>query len=95
MNGPSSQRTTSALAVVSLVSGIVSWLLLPLLGALVAIITGHLARSEIRGSQGGLDGDGLAIAGLILGYLQIVLVILTVAAVMLFFGGLAFLASIN
>lgn len=95
MNGPSSQRTTSALAVVSLVSGIVSWLLLPLLGALVAIITGHLARSEIRASQGGLDGDGLAIAGLILGYLQIVLVILTVAAVMLFFGGLAFLASIN
>lgn len=95
MNGPSSQRTTSALAVVSLVSGIVSWLLLPLLGALVAIITGHLARSEIRASQGGLDGDGLAIAGLILGYLQIVLGILAVAAVMLFFGGLAFLASIN
>ena len=87
--------STSALAVASLIAGIFSWILMPFIAGVVAVICGHMARGEIKRSNGTLEGDGLAIAGLILGYLQIVLVILTVAAVMLFFGGLAFMASIN
>ena len=41
-------RQTSALAVVSLVMGIASWTVLPFVASIVAIITGHMARAEIR-----------------------------------------------
>jgi hypothetical protein len=63
---------TNTMAVVSLVSGIVAWFILPLLAAIVAIITGHMARNEIRNSHGMQGGDALALIGLILGYLNLV-----------------------
>jgi hypothetical protein len=47
MNQPVPLRRTSSLAIVSLVSGIVSWFILPLIGALAAIITGHMARAGL------------------------------------------------
>ncbi|MBB5016593.1 DUF4190 domain-containing protein [Rehaibacterium terrae] len=86
---------TSATAVISLIFGILAWTVLPLLGAIVAIVTGHVARSEIRHSQGAVAGDGMAIAGLVLGWLQLLFVFLLVAVVLLFFGGLAFLANLT
>ncbi|MEG0194960.1 MAG: DUF4190 domain-containing protein [Stenotrophomonas sp.] len=58
-------RQSNALAVVSLIAGICSWTVLPGVAAVVAIITGHLARA---GEQ---DGDGMALAGLIMGWLNI------------------------
>ena len=61
-------RQTSALAITSLVSGILGWTLVPWIGSIVAIVTGHLARGEIRREPERVDGDGLAIAGLVLGY---------------------------
>jgi len=64
-------RTTSAMAIVSLVFGIAAWCMLPVVGAVVAIVCGHLARAEIRRGQGQLEGEGFAIAGLVLGYVQI------------------------
>src|SRR5690606_41682228 len=60
--------STSGLAVTSLVTGILGWLMFPVLASLVAVITGHIARSEIRRSAGSIDGDGIALAGLILGW---------------------------
>lgn len=86
-------RPTSSLAVVSLVFGILGWSLLPTIGALVAVITGHMARAEIRRSQGALEGDGMAVAGLVLGWLHLVLLVLGIAALLLFFGGIAALAA--
>ena len=86
-------RQTSALAVVSLVAGILGWTLLPVLGSVVAIVCGHLARAEIRRAPQALEGDGLAVAGLVMGYLVIGLGVLAVAAVILFFGGLAALLA--
>jgi Domain of unknown function (DUF4190) len=91
---PATSRPTSSLAVISLVAGIVSWLLLPFVAGLAAIICGHMARSEIRSSNGTLEGDGLAIAGLVLGWINVVLCVLTVAAIVLFFGGLAVLLGV-
>lgn len=86
---------TSTLAVISLVSGLLGWTLLPFLGSLVAVVCGHLARAEIRRARGNLEGDGLAVAGLVLGYLVIGLSLLIVAAVFLFFGGLAALIAFS
>ena len=55
MNQPANPNApTSTAAVLSLVFGIISWLILPLLGALVAIVCGHVARADIRRAQGAL-----------------------------------------
>jgi len=61
---------TSAAAVWSLVLGILGWLMFGVT-AIPAVICGHVARSRIRVSRGSLTGHGLALAGLILGYIQI------------------------
>ena len=57
------------MAIISLVAGLMC---IPL----VSIILGHLARSEIRKSNGSIVGQGIALAGLILGYLQLLIGIL-------------------
>ncbi len=88
-------RQTSTLAVVSLIFGILGWILIPWIGSLVAIVTGHLARGEIRRSPGALDGDGMAIAGLVLGYAMFALTFLGLVLLLLFFGGLATLMSFS
>ena len=80
---------TSTTAIVSLVSGVLGWTLLPLLGSLVAVVTGHLARGEIRRSPQTLEGDGLAVAGLVLGYAAIGIAVLSVIGLLIFLGGLA------
>lgn len=68
-----SAPANSALAVVSLVFGILTWFMLPVIGAVVAIICGHLARAELRRAPwGSMQGNGLALAGLILGYLHLI-----------------------
>jgi len=87
-------RRTSTLAIVSLVTGVLGWTLLPWVGAIVAIITGHMARSEIRRDPENVEGDGLAVTGLVLGWLMIGLSLLAIFAVILFFGGLAALVAL-
>lgn len=89
-------RETNSLAVVSLVAGILGWTLMPLIGSLSAIITGHMARAEIRRDPQRFEGDGLAVGGLVLGWSAVVLAVialLTILAFLLFFGGLAWFAS--
>lgn len=88
-------RQTSTLAIVSLVAGLLGWTMLPMVGCIAAIITGHMARAEIRREPERLEGDGLAIAGLILGWLGIALSVLVVVAIFMFFGGLAWFAAMQ
>ena len=70
---------TSGKAIASLILGIMN--VFPL--CIVAIVLGHISLSEIKKSAGRLKGEGLAIAGLILGYLGLVAIpfILIVAAI--------------
>lgn len=85
------QPKESSLAIASLITGILSWFLVPIFGALAAVITGHLAFNEIRESQGMLTGKGMATAGLILGYIQlgfIVLVLIALIVVLAFVPGI-------
>ena len=83
---------TSTMAVLSLVFGIVCWVALPFIGALAAVICGHSARSEIRRAPpGSIEGDGLALAGLILGWIQLACTFIAVVFVVLvLFGAIAF-----
>jgi hypothetical protein len=75
------QTKDSALAIVSMIAGITGWIFLPFLGALTAVITGHIAKKEIRDSNGTITGGGMATAGLILGY--VVLAVCVVAVLLL------------
>ena len=68
---------TNGLAVASLACGVAQFFL-PLPTALLAIVFGHVSRSQIR--RTGERGAGLAMAGLVLGWAQVVLVIIALAA---------------
>ena len=74
-------RPTNGLAIASLVCGIAQFAV----GVtfIPAIICGHMARRQIR--QTGEAGDGMALAGLILGYIGGVLVIGAVVLALLLF----------
>ena len=80
----SSMPQTSNLAVIALILGIVSWVFLPFIGAIGAVITGHMGRREVQASGGRLTGDGLALAGLILGYLNLAVFVLAAVGFCLF-----------
>jgi hypothetical protein len=72
---------TSGMAIGSLISGIFSFFF-P--AAIAAIVLGHIARSNIRKSAGRLTGNGIALAGLILGYLGLAfipVIVMIVAAI--------------
>ncbi|MBG6084421.1 DUF4190 domain-containing protein [Zhihengliuella flava] len=58
---PAGMRPTNTFAIISLVSSFFI--------AVVGIVFGHLARKQIR--ETGEAGDGLAIAGLIIGYVHL------------------------
>ena len=81
-------RQTSTTAIISLVCGILGWTALPFIGAIVAIVTGHAARADIRRNPQTLQGDGLAVAGLVLGYAMVAVSLMALLALLLF-GGLA------
>ncbi len=91
MNNQYSSSQTNTMAIVSLISGILSWFAVPLLGAIVAIITGHMARGQIRSSFGSQTGDGMAMIGLILGYLNL---IASCVLPILIFGGIVSVSTI-
>jgi hypothetical protein len=64
---------TAPTAIWSLVLAILSFTCGCLFTAIPAVICGHIARSKIRKSGGALSGMGIATAGLILGYIALVL----------------------
>ena len=83
---PLSAQQTHTLAIVSLIFGILGLVgICPGLGAIVAVITGGMAQREIQADPARYTGDGLAKAGLILGWIGIGLAALGVCAVIAYF----------
>lgn len=80
--------STSGWAIASLILSIASYLGLPLVGAILGVIFGHMALNEIKRSEGQIQGRGLAIGGLVLGYAHFVVVVCVVATVAAVFLGL-------
>ena len=72
------QVKNCGLAIWSLVLGILSLTCFWLLAAIPAVICGHVAYSRIRRSAGALSGEGLALGGLITGYMGIALSIFVI-----------------
>jgi hypothetical protein len=77
---PLAQRQTNTLAVVSLSFG-VGQVILPFLGGIIAIVCGHISRSQMR--ESGESGEGMAITGLVLGYTGVVLPLLAILALII------------
>jgi len=57
----------------SFISGLVGIFLCPIIFSVIAIALGYIARNEIAATGGVQKGDGLALAGIILGFAGIVL----------------------
>ncbi|MBT3389795.1 MAG: DUF4190 domain-containing protein [Chloroflexi bacterium] len=76
--GPPASAQNSSMAVISLIAGILGLTLFPVLGSIIAVITGPMAKKEIAASAGTLGGEGLAQAGMILGWIGIGLSVLGV-----------------
>jgi len=67
--GPLPDAKTSGMAVASMICGILGLLLW--LPCIPAIILGHLGLSAIKKSAGALKGSGMAVTGLVTGYIMI------------------------
>lgn len=80
-------QQNSSMAVISLIAGIASYFIVPFLGAVVAVITGNMAKKEIRQSAGRLTGEGMATWGMILGWVNIGLSVIGICLGLLIFMG--------
>jgi hypothetical protein len=79
---------TSSNAIISLICGVLAWLGVFGLGGILAVIFGHVAKNEIRRNSDRITGDGMATAGLVLGYANIALTLMGVCLVFLMIAGL-------
>jgi mannose/fructose/N-acetylgalactosamine-specific phosphotransferase system component IIC len=79
------ESRTSGAAIASLVLGIVGLTVFPLIPSVLALVFGSRARDEIRADPG-VSGEGLATAGVMLGWIGVAITLLGLA---LFLVGLA------
>lgn len=83
----------NGLAIASMILGIISipamcgYFVGGLIPGVLAIIFGHIARAQIRRDQS--TGDGMAVAGLCMGYISTCIALLAIALVLMFFFTLA------
>jgi hypothetical protein len=86
--GQAAQRT-SGYAVASLVLGIAGFFVFPVIPSILAIVFGGKAREEMRANPA-IGGDGLATAGIVLGWVGV-----AITGIVLVFGVLLLLAFAN
>jgi hypothetical protein len=76
---------TSTLAIVSLVSAILGFSFVPVIGTIVALVTGYMARNETRAIPPRVSGDGLATAGIVMGWIQVALMVIGICCTIAYF----------
>lgn len=87
----------SGLAIGSLIASILGLTALPTIGSIVGLILGYMARRQIEESMGRMGGEGMAKAGIIIGWVGVGLTVLGVCLVVasfLLFGGLGFFSAL-
>jgi len=70
---------TNVLAIVSLIASIAGIVIFWFIGSVVGVICGHISLNQIKRTRE--EGRGLAVAGLIVGYIGIALSIIAVIAI--------------
>jgi len=80
---PQLQQESNGKAITALVLGICGILVCPVLLSIPALILGYQARGEIDRSGGRQSGRGMAVAGIVLGWIGVVLGVLGIIVVVL------------
>jgi NADH:ubiquinone oxidoreductase subunit 3 (subunit A) len=73
---PDPPLPVNSLAIASMVLGFSSYFVLPVVGAIAAVVTGHMAKQEIKANPYRYSGEGFATAGLIMGYAHLALTLI-------------------
>jgi hypothetical protein len=68
-----------------MICGIISMVILQPITAILAIIFGYMALREVKRSGGQVDGHGMAVAGIVMGYIGIGLTVLVIALYIVYF----------
>jgi hypothetical protein len=76
---------SSTMVIVSLIAGIAGFSFLPLIGSIVALITGYAARKETRAVPPAAAGDGMATAGIVMGWIGVGLAVISACCFVLYF----------
>ena len=76
---------TSTMAIISLIAAILGFTVFPVIGSVVAILTGYAARKETRAVPPLAGGDGLATAGIIMGWIQVGLAVVSICCFIAYF----------
>jgi hypothetical protein len=77
--GQPMQQKTNGLAIAALICGIGGFVLF--IPAILGIVFGFIARSQIRKSNGQQKGSGMALAGIIVGFAWLALIVLDIALI--------------
>ncbi|MFZ8844538.1 DUF4190 domain-containing protein [Thermoflexus sp.] len=86
---PPAASRTSGKAIASLILSLLGLVgVLPLIGSILGIIFGNQAKGEIARSGGDLAGEGLAQAGVIIGWVGLALTVIGTICVLLYLGGI-------
>ena len=75
-------QRTSGYAIASLILGIAGFFVVPIVPSILAVVFGQKARDELRRDPA-LGGEGLATAGIVLGWVGIVLIAIVLVFVLL------------
>jgi hypothetical protein len=75
-------QRTSGYAIASIILGIAGFFVFPIVPSILAVVFGQKAREELR-QEPTLAGDGLATAGIVLGWVGIALVAIVLLFVLL------------
>ena len=81
---PVAEPPSSGMAIASLIASILGVTLFPTIGSIIGLILGYMARNQIRDSGGTVGGDGLARAGIIIGWIGIGLAVIGICVGILF-----------
>ena len=82
---PAPMPQQSSNAVVALVLSIASWVVCPIVLAIVALVVAGKAKAEIDASNGWVTGDGLVTAAKVVAWINIALSIVGIVIFLLFF----------
>ena len=85
MTVESAAQRTSGYAIASLILGIAGLFVFPIVPSILAIVFGHKAREDLRRDPA-VGGDGLATAGIVLGWVGIALTAIGLLFLLLLFG---------
>jgi hypothetical protein len=75
---------TNGKAIASMVLGILGIVILYVIGPILALVFGHIAKNEIESSNGAQGGGGMATAGIVMGWIGVGLALLYLVLVLVF-----------